>query len=210
MDNDKLNASLITKNISTSKAQENNISIELPNEKGIEETFSLTPVAVLSPELARQFPRIKTYVGRSKIRPDVSVRISYTPIGINAWISFPDGKNRFIQPIGNNRSYESYRRSDTNTIKSIEGTTKLDHNGTKEEKLKRRGSSFRTSDSHLKTFRLAISTSGGYTSFWGENDPSNGSNKEEAIAAVVSTITRVNEMCENEVGRHLEWVNGME
>ena len=111
LDNDKLNASFTTKNISTSKVQENIILIELPNEKGIEETFLLTPVAVLSPELARQFPRIKTYVGRSKIRPDVSVRISYTPIGINAWIRFPDGKNRFIQPIGNNRSYLSYLRS---------------------------------------------------------------------------------------------------
>ena len=48
LDDDKLNALLITKNISTSEAQENNILIELPNEKGIEETFSLTPVAVLS------------------------------------------------------------------------------------------------------------------------------------------------------------------
>ena len=210
LDNDKLNASLITKNISTSKAQENNISIELPNEKGIEETFSLTPVAVLSPELARQFPRIKTYVGRSKIRPDVSVRISYTPIGINAWIRFPDGKNRFIQPIGNNRSYLSYLRSDTNTINSFECTTPLDHNWNIEEKLKRRGSSFRTSDSHLKTFRLAISTSGGYTSFWGDNDPSNGSNKEDAFAAVVSTINRVNEIFENELGIHLELVNGLD
>ena len=130
LDNDKLNALLVTKNTFTSEAQENNISIELPNEKAIEETFSLTPVAVLSPELAIQFPRIKTYVGRSKSRPDVSVRISYTPQGINAWMRFPDGKNRFIQPIDNNRNYLSYLRSQKNTISSFECTTPLDQNWT--------------------------------------------------------------------------------
>ena len=210
LDNVKLDDLLITKDISNSKSQENGISIELPNEKGIEETFSLTPVAVLSPELARQFPRIKTYVGSSKSRPDVSVRMSYTPIGINAWIRFPDGKNRFIQPIDKNKNYLSYLRSGNNMINSFECTTPLDQNLIVEKKLKRRGSSLRTSDSDLKIFRLAISTSGGYTSFWGDDDQSNGTNKEDAFAAVVSTINRVNEIFENELGIHLELVNGLD
>ena len=210
LENNKLDDLLITRDISASEAQENNISMQLPNENGIEETFLLTPVAVLSPELARQFPRIKTYVGSSRSRPDVSVRMSYTPLGINAWIRFPDGKNRFIQPIDKNRNYLSYLRSENNTISSFECTTPLDQNLITEKKLKRSGSSLRTSDSHLKIFRLAISTSGGYTSFWGDDDPSNGSNKEDAFGAVVSTINRVNEIFENELGIHLELVSGLD
>ena len=62
----------------------------------------------------------------------------------------------------------------------------------------------------IKTFRLAISTTESYTSFWGDDDPSNGTNKEDAYAAVVSTINRVNEVFETELGIHLELVTGLD
>ena len=34
---------------------------------------------------------------------------------------------------------------------------------------------------------------GEYTSFWGDNDDSNGDNSEDAYRAVVNTINRVND-----------------
>jgi len=209
LDNDKLRNSLFNKKNLPSKVNKNLISILLPNERGIAEDFLLVPVSILSPKIAEKFPSIKTYKGRSKSRPNVTVRISHTPKGINAWMRFPDGKNRFIQPI-DNRNYLSYLRSDNNNINSFVCNTPLDQNWAGLTKSKRKGNSFRTSDSYLKTFRLAISTSGGYTSFWGDNDPSNGSNKEDAFAAVVSTINRVNEIFENELGIHLELVSGLD
>ena len=209
LDNEKLRSSLFNKKSLSSKSKKNYISILLPNEKGIAEDFLLVPTSVLSQKMANRFPGIKTYKGRSKSRPNVKVRISYTPNGINAWLRFPDGKNRFIQPI-DSINYLSYLRSDTNKINSFVCSTPIDQNWTGVIKSERKGNSFRTSDSYLKTFRLAISTSGGYTSFWGDNDPSNGSNKEDAFAAVVSTINRVNEIFENELGIHLELVSGLD
>ena len=63
LDNDKLNSLLVNKNILSSKSKKN-IWIELPNEKGIEETFSLFPTSVLSQKIANRFPGIKTLCGK--------------------------------------------------------------------------------------------------------------------------------------------------
>ena len=81
----------------------------------------------------------------------------------------------------------------------------------KDLNLSSRSKNFRkVNTGKIKTFRLAVSTTGGYTSFWGDDDPSNGTNKEDAYAAVVSTINRVNEVFETELGIHLELVSGLD
>ena len=59
----------------------------------------------------------------------------------------------------------------------------------------------------LKTFRIAIMGTGEYTSFWGDNDDSNGNNSEDAYRAVVNTINRVNEIYENELQIKLELIS---
>ena len=210
LDSEVLRASLNSKNSTKLSARGNNIEMELPNENGVAEIFLLSPVPVLSSELAKKFPEIKTYSGRSKTRPKVTVRVSYTPLGVNAWMRFPDGLNRFIQPLDNKRNYLSYSRTDANAAGSFQCKTPLDDNWTNAEKSMRQGGNFRTSDSEIKTFRLAISTSGGYTEYWGDDDPSNGTNKEDAFAAAVSTINRVNEIFESELGVRLELVSSLE
>ena len=48
---------------------------------------------------------------------------------------------------------------------------------------------------------------GEYTSFWGDNDDSNGDNSEDAYRAVVNTINRVNEIYENELQIKLELIS---
>ena len=71
-------------------AEKDQVEMFLPNELGKEELFELDNVAVLSPDLQAEFPSIRTYVGKSRERPDVHIRLSYTPMGINAWMRYPD------------------------------------------------------------------------------------------------------------------------
>lgn len=188
------------------------LEMVLPNEWGKEEVFEIKKAAVLSPSLQAAFPQIRTYVGRSKERPDVHVRLSYTPIGINAWMRYPDGKSRFLQPlVGQKNRYLSYVRSTESAAEGFNCSTSLTNNWKDLSLPDPDRKSFRKSNSGvIKTFRLAISTTGGYTSFWGDDDPSNGTNKEDAYAAVVSTINRVNEVFETELGIHLQLVTGID
>ena len=192
-------------------ADKDQVEMVLPNEYGKEEMFELKNVAVLSPGLQAEFPSIRTYVGKSRERPDIRVRLSYTPIGINAWIRYPNGENRFLQPLKNSQNrYVSYRRS-TEIVKGGFNCNTSTKDSWKHRLLNSNlKSSRKTNSGDIKTFRLAISTSGGYTSFWGDNDPSNGTNKEDAYAAVVSSINRVNEIFETELGIHLELVSGLD
>ena len=93
-------------------AEKDQLEMVLPNEWGKEEVFELRKAAVLSPSLQAAFPEIRTYVGKSLERPDVHIRLSYTPTGINAWMRYPNGENRFLQPLINRQGrYVSYSRS---------------------------------------------------------------------------------------------------
>ena len=193
-------------------AEKDLLEMALPNEWGKEEVFELKKAVVLSPSLQELFPEIRTYVGKSRQRPDVRIRLSYTPTGINAWIRYPNGENRFLQPLnGQKNLYLSYARSSESATGGFNCSTPLKDNWKDQNLSTVDQKSFRKVNSGIiKTYRLAISTTGGYTSFWGDDDPSNGTNKEDAYAAVVSTINRVNEVFETELGIHLELVSGLD
>ena len=53
--------------------------IRLPNEKGEEEIFLVSPAPVLSQSLKVKYPSLKTYKGVSKQRPNVRIRLSTQP-----------------------------------------------------------------------------------------------------------------------------------
>ena len=193
-------------------AGKDQVKMVLPNEYGKEEVFELEKTDVLSPKLQETFPEIRTYVGRSQERPNINIRLSYTPTGINAWIRYPSGESWFLQPlVGQKNRYLSYKRSVQSAPDGFNCSTSLKDNWKDLNLPSTDKKSFRKVNSGvIKTFRLAISTTGGYTSFWGDDDPSNGTNKEDAYAAVVSTINRVNEVFETELGIHLELVTGLD
>lgn len=203
---------LTTWSKSTPKDTVYGVEMVLPNEKGEQEVFELKASAVLSPELQTKYPQIQTYVGRSQNRPSVTVRLSHTPTGINAWMRFPNGENRFLQPIRTQKGlYVSYLRSHIPDTVGLKCSTPLEGGWrAKDSPQINRKSSRQKNLGDINTFRLAISATGGYTTFWGDDDPANGTNKEDAFAAVVSTINRVNEIFESELGIHLQLVSGID
>lgn len=183
-------------------AQKQPSQIALINEKGILEIFDLQEAPLLSEALAKKFHKLKNYTGKSTTRPDVKLRLSISPQGVNAWMRLPNQEDYFIQPVRNAKKLHfSYIKKGQNLNDSWQCKTLSPPKKSKTEykkKLKR--------NLEMRTFRIAIATTAEYTTFWGDDDDSNGSNKEDALAAVVSTLNRVNEIYENEIQIHLELV----
>ncbi len=179
--------------------------IRLPNEKGEEEIFILTPTPLLSKDLSAKYPNLKTFKGVSKSRPDVQLRMSTKLDGINAWIRINNGNHFFIQPVkGEKKLHFSYIKSKNDLTNRFFCKTKVDVNNLKTET---NSSKRLILNGQIRTFRIAISGTGEYTSYWGDDDDSNGSNQEDALAAVVSTLNRVNLIFEQDLNIRLELVS---
>ena len=208
----RLNKKQISNELNLIKFDKNirrSIELILPNEKGDFESFDLMPAKVLSSELQNKYPNVKTYLGKSNDRRNVKVRLSDSPLGVNIWILMPNGLNHFVQPLkDDSRIYFSYLRSKNPFSEVFKCYTKTEDKTTSSYlKSKNIGSSQLELSENIKTFRIAISATGEFTSFWGDDDDSNGTNSEDAFAAVASTINRVNEVFENDLGIHLELVS---
>lgn len=179
--------------------------ISLPNEKGEEELFLIKPVQVISASLSSKYPTIQTYVGHSKNRPRVKVRLSTHFSKINAWIQLDGKEDLFIQPLKTkDRIHFVYQKTKNDKTqdflcKTIESSLK--------SKIPAKTRKNALLNNELRIFRIAIAGTAEYTSYWGDDDPTNGTNAEDAYAAVVSTINRINQVFEGDVGIRLELVS---
>ncbi len=187
------------------KTRETN-RITLPNEKGEEEVFVLTPTQVLSSELEISHPQIKTYRGYSESRPEVKLRLSIQPTGLNAWIQLPDQGDLFIQPKKNSKGiYFAYQKTKNDIpqeflCKTLQGMVLKNKRGARTQKGV-------GSTNEMRIFRIAIAATGEYTTYWGDDDPNNGTPVEDAYAAIISTLNRINQVFEDELSVRLVLVS---
>ena len=180
--------------------------ILLLNEKGEEELFMLKPVPVLSPKLSATHPNIKTYRGYSKIRPEVKVRLSTHPTGLNAWIQLPNQGDLFIQPKKNSSGIHFvYQKINNDRFQDF--VCKTGQPIDSKRKTRRSSNETMKVNNEIHIFRIAIAATAEYTTYWGDNDLSNGTNVEDAYAALVSTLNRINQIFEDELSVRLELVS---
>ncbi len=183
--------------------------ISFPNENGKLEEFKVYEAPLLSPELALQFPNIKTYVGFSIDNPGNRVRFSVTPQGVQSMVSSIDKPCTFLVPLnrtGNNQYIAYNKNSRANLVKEFECSTPNEviksnsENGTINRDA---------NDQLLRRFRIAISTTGEYTNFWNDGNAGNGNAQADALAQVVSTLNRSNEIFEVDMAITFELVSGI-
>ena len=199
----KMPANILSSYNLNSKKTKNEIT--LPNEKGEEEVFEIEPTPLLSKHLAEKYPNLKTYKGISKTRPNVRLSLSTQYGGINGWLQFEDAPDYFIQPVrGEKNLHYTYLKNKKDSSAPLFCKTEI---GLSRHKLKQNKSKKQFASESIRTFRIAISSTGEFTSFWGDNDNSNGSNSEDALAAVVSTLNRINVIFERDLNVRLELVS---
>ena len=182
--------------------------ITFPNETGELEQFRVYEAPVLSPELALEFPNIKTYVGFSVENPGSRIRFSVTPQGVQSLINHVDKPNTFLVPLsrnGNNQYIAYNTQSRANFVKQFSCST-IDE---VVKNVTDHGTANRDADDQiLRTFRVAISTTGEYTNFWNDGNNGNGNAQADALAQVVSTLNRVNEVFEVDMAVTFQLVSG--
>lgn len=185
-----------------------NNTVTIPNEFGEFEVFKVYEAPVLSEELSIQYPSIKTYVGVSENKPGIRARFSVTPQGLQAMISYPYAPTSFVVPTEKNTNqYIAYNRGARLTsVKDFECMTS-------NEVIPGLGDAVQDRDANdqtLRTFRIAVSTNGEYTEFWDDGDDANGDAQEDALAQVVSTLNRNNEVFEVDMAVTFTLVTGTE
>jgi len=159
-----------------------NTVLSFPNSEGKLERFSIKEASVMHPDLQERFPEIRSYMGQGIDDPSSILRFSLSPEGFNGMILSSNG-NTFIEPIsGGFDSYIVFNREN-----------RINYNDDFEcevsERIRRRVSSDFTmknaDDSILRTYRLAVSATGEYTQY-------HGGTVAQALAAINTTMTRVN------------------
>lgn len=175
--------------------QLSNVQVLFPDTEGNMLRFIVYKAPVLAPDLQSQYPEINTYLGINA--QGVRARFSLTPQGFKNMVIYPDRTMYFSQPVAKGSDiYITYHRGIQRAQKSFTCETEVEN---KTGKSTLEPTPKDANDQTLRTLRIAISTTGEYTQFWGDNDNSNGTNQDDAFAEVVSTINRNNEIYETEI-----------
>jgi len=168
--------------------------ITLPMPDGKFMRFRFVESSVMAPELASQFPEIKTYAGQGIDDPLATVRFDSIPSGFHAQVLSPDGAV-YIDPYpsASTNLYACYYKRD---YRRAEGDFTCFAAG---EPISTGKSGFKQlviGDNSLRTYRLACAATGEYTQFFGGT-------VARGLAAIVSAINRVSGVYETEAGIRL-------
>jgi hypothetical protein len=187
--------------------RQNNLVMLFPNNNGKLEQFNVQEVSIFSKEIAKEFPNIKAYVGYGIDTPGARVRFSVSPQGLQSMISFPGKSKVFTVPTakGKNTEYITYQNESRKEVqKQFECLTEDADLEIPESYRATRDAN----DQILRTFRIAISASGDYTQFWDDGIASNGDATQDAMAQIVSTLNRNNEVFEVDMAITFQLVSG--
>ncbi|WP_353145838.1 reprolysin-like metallopeptidase [Chryseobacterium sp.] len=165
------------------------IIISFPGASGKMENFKVTENSNFDPELAAKYPDIKSYVGEGIENPASTVYFSISPLGLSSMEIYGDRSAVFIQPYTQDLStYVVYSKSDR---KDSLGKFECKVLETAQTEISNATAAKNANDSQLRTFRLALSCTGEYASYFGGT-------KAQALAAMNNTMTRVNGIFEKD------------
>lgn len=164
--------------------------LSLPNPKGQWETFSVFAYDLLPPELAGRFPDISTYWGQSVSDPTHKLRLDVTYQGLHAQVLSPEG-DWYIDPAYQNSTtyYHAYFKKDLPNLH--QGDFYCEEVGEVKPEAPESTDNLSPIGGTRRTYRLAVATTGEYTTFHGGTVTS-------AMSAVTTAINRVNGIYESE------------
>lgn len=162
--------------------------IKVPGINGTVESFRLYEAPVFAPELAADFPNIKSYIGYSQDNYGAQLRMSISHKGVQTMISYVNQPTVFMHPSNNDvENYVLYTRdARTSSVNNFKCSTidEVQDRFTDED-----FSPEDADDQTLRTFRIAISVTGEYTAY-------HGGTVADAMAAINATMLRVNAIFE--------------
>jgi chitodextrinase len=183
------------KNLINQSPQRNNLNIKsniiisMPNADGEFERFGIYENSIMDPALAAQYPEIKSYIGIGIDNSSTSVYFSISPLGFKSMTLYADKSPVFIEPYSQDlKTYSVYKKSDKKQAFSAFECSMIDEITPEIDSSLLRPNA---DDAKLRTFRLAMSVTGEYTTYFGGT-------KALALAAINNTMTRVNAIFEKD------------
>ncbi|KQS92516.1 reprolysin-like metallopeptidase [Chryseobacterium sp. Leaf394] len=173
--------------------EKSEVIISFPNSEGRMENFKVRENSNFDPALAAKYPDIKSYVGEGLEDSSSTVYFSISPLGLSSMEIYGDKSAVFIEPYTKDLStYAVYRKADKKSDLNTFECTVLD---VAQKGISSNDNSLalrpNADDAKLRTFRLAMSTTGEYTTYFGGT-------KANALAAINNTMTRVNGVFEKD------------
>lgn len=171
------------------------VEIELPLPTGEMVLVRAKKSPIMASSLAEKYPDLQTWkvYGEANI---LSGRIDFTPSGFHAILSLSNGETVFIDPedIEGARYYVAKQRSrqqDSSHQCHLQPAVSAPQQSEHLQRSLARGEAV-----SLQTYRLAVATTAEYTQFFGGT-------VAKGLAAVVTTINRVNEIYERDLAIRL-------
>ena len=195
-----VNAPLRKGKLTTSK-----VVLTFPTENGELENYQIFETPIMEEGLQKKYPNIKSYIGKSTNNPNSVVRFSVTALGLHAMITQKAGNVAYIDPYTSDKeSYIIYSKK--NVLNNNQFQCKVDKSSTTAKSVLTTSSAKteNANDGILRTYRLAVATTGEYSQFHLNNQgisatASDAEKKTAVLSAIVATITRVNEIFERDV-----------
>ncbi|ASQ45592.1 reprolysin-like metallopeptidase [Legionella clemsonensis] len=165
--------------------------IELPHPDGTNHQYKVLENSTMAPELAARFPEIKTYDAYGVGEQKEFVKFDITPHGFHAMIMAP-GHTIFIDPLekDNTQYYMVYYQKHFTTSKTFKCGVSGQSQPLKEVGHFKQFVNFASCE--LRKYRLAMAATAEYTAFHGGTVPM-------ALAAIVTTVNRVNGIYERDI-----------
>lgn len=178
----------------------NNI-VSFPNEKGEFLKYQVFESSIMEESLQKKHPNIKSYIGKGIDNSSAIIRFSITPLGLHGMIFQKTGETMFIDPYTTDKeSYIVYTKKNLPSIKQFQCKFDELNSSTKLESQNVSAKTDNANDGNLRTYRLAIATTGEYSQFHITNQlATDDEKKTEVLAAINVTMTRVNGIFEKDV-----------
>jgi hypothetical protein len=172
--------------------EKSEIIISFPNSEGTMENFKVRENSNFDPQLAAKYPEIKSYVGEGFGDSNSTVYFSVSPLGLSSMEIYGDKSAVFIEPYTKDLSaYVVYKKSDKKDNLNKFECTVIDVAQKGVSGITDLAARPNADDAKLRTFRLALSSTGEYTTYFGGT-------KANALAAMNNTMTRVNGVFEKD------------
>ena len=194
-------------NSNSQSRQKSALRIKIPTSSSTFEEFNVVESSIMHPDLQKKYPSIRTYKGVGITDPTATIRFSIGPLGLHALSSSGNRSTLYIEPYDQNHDVHMvYLR---NKIKDVDSDFMCAVE-TENKELARHQNSKTTSsndidDQKLRIYRLALSCTGEYAQFFAGNGTEI-EQKTNVLAAMVTSINRVNEIYERDFGIRLELV----
>jgi hypothetical protein len=191
----------------TQAARTGALTLAIPFADGALKNFSIVESPIMEEGLAVRYPEIKTYSGYGIEDNSLSIRISITPMGFHAMIIAP-GNHIFIDPYSKNNLTQCVVYYKKDFVKDAPSMS-CDFDLVKENEERRNEierarfsnplTANRSIGTELRTYRLALASTGEYTAF-------HGGTVSGALAAMVVSMNRINGVYESEVAIRMNLV----